>query len=192
MINRVNMTTETFPPLPGSWSELSWKQLSVCWSAKIRYGGNPAVARVAALLELLGLKPSNSRKFTDNNNVSTSTGEKVFLLCSSDGREFKVTPRELSYMAQQAMPWFDFPYGDPGTPEKRDDKGNVIQEKREAVSGYVSNMRDAMMLQEEYIAIPRSYHRGHPHTPRPYKGRGQGWGKNLITIKEWRRITRCR
>ena len=154
MSNRVNMTTETFPPLPGSWSELSWKQLSVCWSAKIRYGGNPAVARVAALLELLGLKPSNSRKFTDN--ISASTGEKVYLLSTPHGCEFCVTARDLSYLAEKSMPWFDYPYGDPGTPEKRDDAGNIIQEKREAMSGYVSPMRDAMMLQEELVMVQGS------------------------------------
>lgn len=148
----INKTTDTFLPLPRSWSELSWKQLSVCWSAKIRYGGNQAVAKVAAFLELLELKPVPACKFTDN--ISASTGEKVYLLSTPHGCEFCVTARDLAYLAEKSMPWFDYPYGDHGTPEKCDDAGNVIQEKREAVRGYVSNMRDAMILSEDCLYIP--------------------------------------
>ena len=142
------------------------------------------MARVAALLAMLQIKLKKSDPCNDENYFSLLSGEKEYLLVSADGAEFRVTARELSYLAQQAMPWFDYPYGDPGTPEKTDDTGKVIQEKREAVRGYVSGMRDAMMLQEEYIAIPRSYHRGHPHTPRPYKGRGQGWGVKAFALPQ--------
>ena len=40
------------PPLPSSWSALSWQQLWDCWTAKLRYGGNADVARAAALMAL--------------------------------------------------------------------------------------------------------------------------------------------
>ena len=56
-------------------------------------------------------------------------------------------------MARQALPWFDWPYGDPGEKEERDDKGEIVKPRREAVPGYVSDMRDAMILPETEIVI---------------------------------------
>ena len=134
--------------LPHSWSELSWQQLYLCWQAKMHYGGNPDVARVAALLSLCGLSVCRNAVTTDKN-----TGESRYLLRGEDGTCYSVTPRAVAQMARQALPWFDWPYGDPGEKEERDEKGNIVKEGREAVSGYVSNNRDAMVLPETEIAI---------------------------------------
>ena len=137
--------------IPSSWSDLSWQQLCKVWDAKQHYGGNADVARVAALLDLLGCRVSgHCTPATDSHS-----GEPCFLLTDADGQEWTVTPRELAYMARKAMPWFDFPYGDPGEKEQKDDKGNVIKERREPVAGYVSPMRDAMMLPIDTLVIGR-------------------------------------
>ena len=56
-------------------------------------------------------------------------------------------------MAKQSMMWFDFPYGDQGEAEERDENGKVVKESREAVIGYVSQMHDAMILPVEHITI---------------------------------------
>ena len=64
-----------------------------------------------------------------------------------------ITPRELAHMAKQALPWFDYPYGDPGKEAVKDEKGNVIEEAVAPVRGYVSNMRDALILQEEEVIV---------------------------------------
>ena len=139
----------TLPPLPSSWSSLTWQQLCAVWEAKMRYGGNPDVARAAACLALLELSVSRDSIAT----TSPLTAETFYPLRSKDGRRFEVTARELSHIARKALPWFDYPYGDAGEKEERDEKGKVIKERREPVSGYVSPMRDAMILSEEGIAV---------------------------------------
>ena len=138
------------PPLPKSWSSLSWQQLCLCWQAKIRYGGNPDVARVAALLSLCNL--TVSRNFVATNKT---TGETLYHLEGENGACYSITPREAAQMAKQALPWFDFPYGDPGEKEERDEKGNIVKEGREAVAGYVSPMHDALILPIDTLAVCR-------------------------------------
>ena len=144
------MASPTLPALPGSWSELTWQQLCDCWSVKQRYGGHPDVARVAALLGVTGCTVCRGTAV-----VSTHTGERLYRLRDREGCLWTVTAREASYIAGKVMPWFDFPYGDPGVPEKRDDKGAVIQERREPVRGYVGPMSDALMLPDEYVCVGR-------------------------------------
>ena len=149
-------------PLP-SWSSLSWQQLCLCWQEKLRYGGNPDVARVAALLALVKTHPlplpdmEGSDYQVRRDGIDPRTGEQRYVLSTplhkGRGRGWVFTPRQLSQMARQALPWFDWPYGDPGEKEERDEKGNIVKEGREAVSGYVSTMRDAMILPETEIAI---------------------------------------
>ena len=136
------------PALPASWSALSWRQLTGCWLVKMRYGGNADVARAAALMELLGLQACGTV-------TVTLGGERLYRLHDRDGCPWTVTARELSQLARQSLPWFDFPYGDPGEKEEKDDKGKVIRERREAVAGYVSPMRDAMVLPEETVMVGR-------------------------------------
>lgn len=138
-----------FPLPPRSWSELSWQQLCDCWLVKLRYGGNPDVARVAALLSLCGC----SVQCDTITSVSEQTGETIYHLCSTEGRRLTVTPRELAYLAKESMPWFDYPYGDPGEKEERDEKGKILKEGRDAVRGYVSPMRDAMILPMEKLRV---------------------------------------
>ena len=148
-------------PLP-SWSSLSWQQLCLCWQAKLRYGGNPDVARAAALLALVKTLPlplpdmEGDKWHVERGEVDAMTGEQQYLfspLHIGRGRGWVFTPRQLSQMARQALPWFDWPYGDPGEKEERDEKGNIVKEGREAVSGYVSTMRDAMILPETEVVI---------------------------------------
>ena len=151
-------------PLP-SWSSLSWQQLCLCWQAKLRYGGNPDVARAAALLALVKTLPlplpdmEGNKWHVERGEVDAMTGEQQYLfspLHKGRGRGWvcwSFSPRQLSQMARQALPWFDWPYGDPGEKEERDEKGNIVKEGREAVSGYVSTMRDAMILPETEIVI---------------------------------------
>lgn len=147
------------PPLPASWSALSWRQLCDCWDVKMRYGGNADVARVAALLALLEMKPvgipASRHPGIPTDRYDETTGEAVYLLRRVDGPLWTVTPRELSQMAQQALPWFQYPYGDPGEPVVKDEKGTVIKEPRDPVRGYVNpNWRgDAMQLPEETIVV---------------------------------------
>ena len=145
-----------------SWSSLSWQQLCLCWQAKLRYGGNPDVARAAALLALVKTLPlplpdmEGSKWHVERGEVDAMTGEQQYLfspLHKGRGRGWVFTPRQLSQMARQALPWFDWPYGDPGEKEERDEKGNIVKEGREAVGGYVSEMRDAMILPETEIDI---------------------------------------
>ena len=139
--------TAAFPTPPRSWSELSWQQLCGCWQVKMRYGGHADVARAAALLELLGLDTVLSSSVRDDD------GETSFVLKDRCGGLWSVTPRELSQMAKQALPWFDFPYGDPGEPAVRDDKGKVVKEARDPVRGYVSPLRDALALPMETVKV---------------------------------------
>lgn len=142
-----------FPLPPRSWSELSWHQLTQMWIIKLRYGSQPDMARAAACLNLLKLQVVQSNRNAQNNSTDPATGEAVYSLQSADGRQCLVTPRQLAYLAEETMPWFDFPYGDPGEKEERDEKGKIIKERREAVRGYVSPMRDAMILPEETLTV---------------------------------------
>ena len=137
------------PELPRSWSGLSWRQLTACWQVKMRYGGNADVARAAALLRLLGMEAERGGA----TEVSTLSGETLYRLLDRDRCPWTVTARQLSQMASKALPWFDYPYGDPGEKAERDDKGKVTREARDPVAGYVSPMRDAMILPEETVSI---------------------------------------
>ena len=164
--------------LPQSWSSLSWPQLTKCWSVKIRYGGNADVARVAALLKLLDMTLLQDGVISFNDS-----GERVFTLRSSGKQFYKVTARELAYYAKEAIPWFDYPYGDPGEPEQKDDKGNVIKERREAVPGYVSPMRDTMMLPEETVKLPSSKFRVKRHFQLPQPACGNMTWQQYRTLQ---------
>ena len=146
------MANPVLPTLPQSWSELTWQQLCDCWSVKMRYGGNADVARVAALLVLLGLSVCNDTVLTNN-------GETLYRLRDTDGCQWTLTAREASHLAKEALPWFDFPYGDPGDKEERDDDGHVIKEQRDGVNGYVcQEWKDAMPLPLETIKIGRRHY----------------------------------
>jgi len=134
---------------PQSWSTLTWEQICMCWQAKIRYGGNPDVARCAALLCLMDCSVEGRRK----NLYNSTTGEMLYNLRDKDGHKWIVTPRELSQMAKAIIPWFDYPYGDPGEPEERDDKGVIVKRRREPVGGYVGPMRDALQLTVDKLKI---------------------------------------
>ena len=137
------------PSIPTSWSSLTWQQLCQVWRAKQRYGGNADVARVAALLALIELDVDISHPCY----ISEETGETVYTLKDKDGKTYTVTPRTLSYMAMKALPWVDYPYGDPGEKEQTDEQGKVVREGREPVRGYVSEMRDALILPETEVAV---------------------------------------
>jgi hypothetical protein len=151
------LTTDRFPELPKSWSELTWQQLCTCWQVKMQYGGNADVARAAALLELV----SSFRFQVSRGDIDPRTGEQQYILStpSLTGRArggsagWVFVPRELSQMAQQALPWFDYPYGDPGKEAVKDEKGKVIEEAVSPVRGYVSGMRDALILSEDEIVV---------------------------------------
>jgi len=149
------MNNNILPPLPGSWSALTWQQLCDVWSAKIRYGGNPDVASVAALLTLtLG-----SRLQVSDFKSDEQTGEHLYLVSSGDGQPetYVTTARELAWMAKQALPWFPYPYGDPGKEAVKDEKGKVVKEAVEPHRGYVNenvtDWYDAMMLPKETVII---------------------------------------
>ena len=151
---------DVLPALPKSWSELSWQQLCQCWQAKVRYGGNADVARAAALLSLCGLEPLPQ----DREAWDPVTGEAVYRLTGTNVGQtaasrqpsacYAVTPRRLSQIARQALPWFDYPYGDPGREAVKDGKGKVVEEAVPPVRGYVNpEWRDAMALPEGTIVI---------------------------------------
>ena len=135
--------------LPQSWSELTWRQLCECWQAKLHYGGKPDVARVVAWLSLSGFSVCRGSATT----ISKTTGETCYTLQDQDGTRWTVTAREAAQLAQQFLPWFDYPYGDPGEKEVTDEQGKIIKPRREPVSGYVSAWRDAMVLPEERLTI---------------------------------------
>jgi len=138
----------SLPPLPKSWSELTWQQLCDMWAVKMRYGGNADVARVVALLMMV-----NGERFKVNGcGFDEQTGERLYRLHIQPSTVLS-SARDLAYMAKEAMPWFDWPYGDPGEPAERDKKGRVIKERRDGVRGYVSPMQDAMMLPKDKIKI---------------------------------------
>ncbi len=140
------MTQAALPRPPQSWSTLTWTQLCLCWQTKMRYAGRPDVARPATLMALLSLEAGSGE-------ADAHTGEKHYRLRGKDGRPWIVTPRELSALAREALPWLDYPYGDGGEPPVTDDRGKVIKEARPAVPGYVSPMRDAMVLPRETVAV---------------------------------------
>jgi hypothetical protein len=138
--------SNTLPPLPSSWSGLTWQQLCDCWTAKLRYVGNPDAARCAALLALC-------RCSVCCNGIAahtTDTAEPLYTLRDGDGRLWTATPRQLAHLARTALPWFDYPYGDRGDDAVKDKKGKVIREAREPVHGYVNpGWRDAMQLPQD-------------------------------------------
>ena len=138
---------ERFLPLPHSWSELTWQQLCNCWQVKLSFGSNPDAARAAALLKLLGLEVECL------SNRQTPTGEDRYILMGDSGRSCAVTPRELAWMSKQALPWYDYPYGDPGEKEERDEHGKVVKEARTPTSGYVGPMLDALALPETELQV---------------------------------------
>ena len=133
--------------IPGCWSGLGWQQLCRAWEAKVRYGGNPDAARAAALLAVCSLTVLGDEGFSE-------AGERVYTLRGEDGRLWRTTARELSYMAAKAMAWFDYPYGDPGDDAVKDEKGKVVTERREPVRGYVNpDWRDAMRLPQDTVEV---------------------------------------
>lgn len=142
----------TIPSLPKAWSELTWQQLTDVWQVKLRYAGYPDAARAAALLLLCNL---TSVPLLNHQERNTTTGERLYHLYNpaNPGLYYSVTARALAYYAKRAIPWFDFPYADRGEKEQRDDKGKVVTERREARRGYVSPMRDAMILPQDKLNI---------------------------------------
>lgn len=139
-------------PLPSSWSSLSWTQLCTAWTMKQRYGGNPDVARCAALLALLGCSVCRDTATA----TDSATGESLYTIVDGEGRRYAVSPRQLAHAAREGLRWFDFPYGDPGEKEERDKDGKLVKERREGVVGYVSPMRDAMVLPQDDIVVTSS------------------------------------
>jgi hypothetical protein len=117
----------------------------------MRYGGNADVARAAALLAVCGLTVEGREP------ADTRTGESIYRLKDRDGQAWTTTARELAHLARQTMPWFDWPYGDQGDKEERDEQGKVIRERREGHPGYVhpnqQDWRDAMVLTEETVEV---------------------------------------
>jgi len=148
--SKTNVLTP-LPAVPQSWSELSWQQLTGCWQAKMRYGGNADVARAAALLAVCGLT------VVGREPADTRTGESIYRLKDQNGQTWTATARELAHLARETMPWFEYPYGDQGDKEERDEQGKVIRERREGHPGYVhpnqQDWRDAMVLQEETVEV---------------------------------------
>lgn len=140
------------PPLPQSWSTLTWQQLWDCWTAKLRYGGSPDAARAAALLALCRCSVccnTVAAPATDPDTV-----EPLYTLRDADGQLWTVTPRQLAHLAQQALPWFLYPYGDHGKEAVKDEKGKVIEEAVAPHTGYVNpNWRDAMQLPEQEVVV---------------------------------------
>lgn len=159
--------TSALPHLPKNWSDLTWQQLRQCWEVKMRYGGNPDVARVAALLKTLPqrLPWREGRDWrVERGDIDPMTGEQRYIFSPPSlhgrGRGWVFTPRELAWMAKKALPWFDFPYGDQGEPEQRDEQGKVTKERREAVNGYVNpdyDKRDALALPIETLTVRRRH-----------------------------------
>ena len=148
------------PPIPKTWSELSWSQLCGCWQAKMRYGGNADVARAAGLLAVITADQGSCT--VSRGDTDPRTGEQKYVLSSPIPQQggaggWVFTARELAHLARQTMPWFDFPYGDQGDKEERDEQGKVIRERREGHPGYVNqnqqDWRDAMVLTEETVEV---------------------------------------
>ena len=148
------------PPIPQTWSELSWRQLCGCWQAKMRYGGNADVARAAGLLAVI--TADRGGYTVSRGDTDPRTGEQQYVLSTPLPQQggaggWVFTARELAHLARETMPWFDWPYGDQGDKEERDEQGKVIRERREGHPGYVNqnqqDWRDAMVLQEETVEV---------------------------------------
>jgi hypothetical protein len=126
----------------------------------MRYGGNADVARAAALLAVI---TSGQGGYTvSRGDTDPRTGEQQYVLSTLLPQQggaggWVFTARELAHLARQTMTWFDWPYGDQGDKEERDEQGKVIRERREGHPGYVhpnqQDWRDAMVLTEETVAI---------------------------------------
>ena len=145
------MSEAKLPPLPSSWSELTWQQLTAVWTAKMRYGGNADVARAAVMLAMT----AGDGCRVHVSGVSERTGETVYTIEPEDGPAWSATAREIAHAASRSLPWLDYPYGDPGEPAEKDEKGKVVKEARDPVRGYVSGMRDAMILPENEVTVAR-------------------------------------
>lgn len=141
--------TSSLPSPPSSWSSLTWQQLSDMWSIKLGYSVEPDAARCKALLNLMGLSVIRCGE------EDVQSGESVYVFRDRKGQLWTATPREIAYYAKEALKWFEYPYGDPGQSEKKDKKGKIIQEQREAHIGYVGNLRDALSLPVETVTIKR-------------------------------------
>lgn len=141
--------TAVHPSLPKSWSSLSWPQLKSMWAVKMQYGSTPDIARAMALLVLMECKVCPQ----DTQTVSPHTGETVYLIREGKDKYWTTTARNLSYLAKQAIPWFDYPYGDPGEKEVQNEKGDIVRPGREPVYGYVGPMRDSLQLPETEIVV---------------------------------------
>lgn len=147
------------PALPKSWSELTWQQLTDVWACKMRYGGDGDAAQAAALLKTIPQPlPAEGGEWTvERGDIDPVTGEQRYILTAPslnrEGGGWVFTPRELSQLARQALPWFQYPYGDPGKEAVKDEKGKVIEEAVAGVRGYVSGMRDAMILPETELEV---------------------------------------
>ncbi len=135
------------PPPPSSWSSLTWQQISDMWTVKLTCGSTPDAALCKALLEILGLVVMRREK------EDVWSGENVYLLRDSKGRQWTATPRELAYYANETMKWFEYPYGDSGQCEKKGKGGDILQEQRNPHIGYVGNLRDALSLPVETVTI---------------------------------------
>lgn len=171
------MSQTPIPTLPQSWSALTWQQLTDCWTVKLQYSGNRDAARAAALLALLktDCHTPSATNGQDGGKESTgcgtgycirlgginpNTGEQQYLYTTSNTAENRegallfFTPRQLAYLAKQALTWFDYPYGDQGEEPIKDEKGLIVKEGRVPVNGYVNpDWRDAMALPKETIEI---------------------------------------
>jgi len=161
------MSDKQLPPIPKTWAALTWQQLCDCWQAKLRYGGNADVARCAALLALIESHQSlpvmeGGGYRIERGDIDSNTGEQQYVLSSpgparegqGGGSAWTTTPRQLAHLARKALPWFDFPYGDQGEPEEKDEQGQVTKEGRDPVFGYVNpDWRDAMELPEQEVVV---------------------------------------
>jgi hypothetical protein len=126
----------------------------------MRYGGNVDVARAAGLLAVI---TADQGGYTvSRGDADPRTGEQQYVLSTPLPQQggtggWVFTARELAHLAREAMPWFDWPYGDQGDKEERDEQGKVIRERREGHPGYVhpnqQDWRDAMVLTEETVEV---------------------------------------
>ncbi len=108
------------------------------------------MTRAAAFLSLLGCSVCRDTIAPQN----YKTGERQYLLRCDDGNLYIITPRILSQYAKQFLQWLDYPYGDPGEPAEKDEKGKVVREARNPVRGYVNpNFRDALDLPESELTV---------------------------------------
>lgn len=135
---------------PQSWSDLTWQQLCRVWYTKLRYSSSADVARVAAWLDFAGLNPVRRTKVLD-----IRTGEPIYSLQDKAGQVFTATARTVAQIAKAALPWIDYPYGDPGEEAVKDEEGEIVKPARQGVNGYVSGMRDALILPQTNVGVGR-------------------------------------